>query len=430
MSLKPFSFSLIFCFILFASASGQTISSVMSTGNQMVVDAAGNVYFNERVAIKKRSPAGVVTTIAGTGTGGYSGDGGPATAAQMYSMGYLAIDGSGNIYFLDTTARLRKVNSTGIITTIAGIGIFGTTGDGGPATAAQISGYSGLVADATGNVYFASASARIRKVSASGTITTIAGTGVAGYSGDGGPATSATIDFYSRSLAVDVSGNVYFTDHSSNRLRMINVAGTISTFAGTGTAGYSGDGGPATAATINYPRCIASDNSGNIYISDANYRIRKINSAGIITTIAGTGVIGCSGDGGPALAAQVFYPWSIGVDAAGTIYFSDGECGMTRKISTTSAVTNIAAYNALSIIPTVNNGDFTISGALNVTTSSDLSIEVTDMAGKVVHKSMMHATGGNINEKIFLAGGVADGMYFLTLHAQDHSSTYKFIVQN
>lgn len=263
----------------------------------------------------------IITTVAGNGVAGYSGDGGPATAAHLQFPTSVSKDPFGNIYFSDRNNNcIRKIDASGIISTIAGTGVFGYSGDGGPATLAQIGSPYGIAVDNARNVYFSDYS-RLRKVDSSGIITTIAGTGTTGYSGDGGPATNANISI-SWGVLVDGIGNIYFSQTSC--VRKIDTAGIITTYAGTGISGYSGDGGPATAAQLHIRAELALDNTGNLFIADEqNNRIRKVNTAGIITTIVGTGVDGYTGDGGPATAADISRPVGLIIDGNGNLYFSN-----------------------------------------------------------------------------------------------------------
>jgi trimeric autotransporter adhesin len=219
--------------------------------------------------------------VAGTGSYGYSGDGGIATSAKLSYPGGVAIDASGNIYIVDTgNSRIRMVTkSTGIISTVAGTGSYGYRGDGGIATSASLNFPRGVAIDASGNLYIADTdNNRIRMVTKStGIISTVAGTGSSGYSGDGGLATSAALN-YPRGVAIDASANIYIADFYNYRIRMVTKStGIISTVAGTGSSGYSGDGGLATSAALNYPYGVAIDASGNIYIADThNHRIRML----------------------------------------------------------------------------------------------------------------------------------------------------------
>jgi PKD repeat protein len=286
-----------------------------------------------------------ITTIAGSGTAGSSGDGGQATSAQLNRPRGVAIDAQGNVYVAtENDYRVRKV-AGGTITTVAGTGVTGFSGDGGQATSAQITSPVGVAVDGQGNLYIADRdNNRIRKVSG-GIITTVAGTGVAGYSGDGGQATSAQI----RSpygIALDAQGNLYIADFNNNRVRKVTTAGVISTIAGTGVAGYSGDGGQATSAQLKGPVAVALDAQGNLYIADySNYRVRKVTTAGVISTVAGTGVPGFSGDGGPATSAQTGSPAGVAVDVSGTLYIADWSNNRIRAVSGGN-ITTIAGSTA------------------------------------------------------------------------------------
>jgi hypothetical protein len=287
--------------------------------------------------------AQIMNTFAGNGTGGYYGDGGQATAAEFSGPKGVAVDAAGNVYTGDSNNnRVRKINTAGIITTIAGNGTSGSTGDGGPATNATLNHPTILFADPAGNVYMSVNYQSIRKIDVTGIISTFAGNGVGGFTGDGGPATAAGLYCDQGGAAMDAAGNVYIADYNNQRVRMVNTAGIISTFAGNGTAAYSGDGGQATDASLNYPVSLVVDAAGNVYISD-NYdnHIRMVNTAGIISTFAGT-VAGYSGDGGQAAAAKINGPQAISIDAAGNIYFSDGSNSRVRMINTAGVITTIA----------------------------------------------------------------------------------------
>ncbi len=273
--------------------------------------------------IRQVSSSGTIFTVAGNGVGGFSGDGGPATAAQIYQPRDVAVDAAGNLFIADSSnARVRRVSPSGVITTVAGNGVLGFSGDGGPATAAQFSYLIGIAVDAVGNIFIADATnRRVRKVSLSGVITTVAGIGGGpGFSGDGGPATAAQMNA-PVGVAVDAVGDIYIADYSDHRVRRVVPAtapGTINTVAGNGTQGFSGDGGPATAAQLNNAQAVAVDATGNIIIGDfQDNRIRRVSASGVISTVAGTGAAGFSGDGGPAIAAQINAPDGVAVDAAG-----------------------------------------------------------------------------------------------------------------
>jgi len=287
--------------------------------------------------------AQLITTFAGNGTAGFSGNGGQATAAELNVPDGAACDASGNIYIADgSNNRVRKVTPSGIISTYAGNGTAGYTGDGGQATAAEINIPHGMTADASGNLYFVDQNNNsVRKVNSSGIISTFAGNGHAGFSGDGGQATAAEFDLPTE-VVFDASGNAYITDKTNERIRKVNTSGIISTFAGNGHAGYSGDGGQATAAEFNGPTDIYIDASGNAYVADpGNFRVRKINTSGIISTVIGDGHSGFSGDGGQATAAEIEAN-GVRVDASGNIYIGDFGNNRMRKVNTSGVINTIA----------------------------------------------------------------------------------------
>jgi Bacterial Ig-like domain (group 3)/NHL repeat len=294
------------------------------------------------------TPWSTVTTSAGTGAVGYTGDGGAATSATLASPSAVAYDASGNLYLADAQNHVvREISKNGQISTIAGTGIEGYSGDGTAATTALLDTPTGVAVDAAGNVYIAdSHNHRIRKVSG-GTIATVAGTGIAGFSGDGNAATAAQLSLPS-AVAVDSSGNVYIADTNNQRIRKITGT-TITTIAGEGEELYAGDGAAATAAVLDLPTGVAVDASGNVYIADRhNHRVRMITLAGTISTVAGSGIPsfsgGFSGDGASASAATLAKPSGVSVDGAGNIYIADTDNQRVRQVSS-GTVTTVAGSN-------------------------------------------------------------------------------------
>ncbi len=297
-----------------------------------------------------------ISTIAGTGTDGRSGDGGPATSAEFNNPLGLAVDSAGNLYVADFyNNRIRRVAVDGTITTVAGIGTYGSSGDGGLATQAELGNPESLAFDAAGNLYVGGYDNRVREIALDGTITTIAGNGNRGLDGDGGSAAAASLDFPS-SLAIDSAGNLYIAgsdDHTCvlSAIRKVTLDGIITTIAGNGTPGFSGDGGPAALALVNCPTGLSLDSDGNLLFSDGgNYRIRKI-ANGIITTVAGTGVAGYAGDDGPAIEAEINSATQTAFDAAGNLYIADRENERIRVLLNDGIITTVAG-----------NGDAAVAG--------------------------------------------------------------------
>lgn len=292
-----------------------------------------------------QTPQYSIFTIAGNGTNGYSGDGGPATQAELSNPCKVAADSSGNIYFADgTNARIRKIAGNNI-STIAGNGTAGYTGDGGPATSANISLPCGVAVDPSGNVYFSqtdSINSAVRRAPASGNISTVTGTSSgAGFSGDGSTATNAQVNGPT-GLALDGSGNLYIADTLNNRIRQIT-GNNIYTVAGNGVAQYSGDNGPAIRASLSGPQGVTVGPNGNLYIADTQNHCIRMVSGGVITTVAGTCTSGgFSGDNGPAVNAKLYYPKDVAVDAAGNLYIVDTYNFRIRMVTPGGTIVTIA----------------------------------------------------------------------------------------
>ena len=327
----------------FAGDGGPAVSAMLRGPEGIALDAAGNLhiadYVNDRVR-KVDALTGTISTVAGTGEEGFSGDGGPATVAMLNGPGGIALDGAGNLYIADgSNHRVRKVDAaTGDISTIAGTGRVGFSGDGGLATAATLRFPGPVACDSAGNLFVVDDERRIRKVDAStGRIST-----VAGGLGDGGPATSAAF-WRLAQVACDSAGNLHIADRSNNRIRKVDASiGTISTVAGTGVEGFGGDGGSAVSAMLNAPCAVAFDAAGSLYIADSgNHRVRKVDVAtGDISTVAGTGEEGFGGDGGPATSAMLNGPDGVALDGAGNLYIADQENHSVRKVEASTG--NIA----------------------------------------------------------------------------------------
>ncbi len=400
-----------------------TAAQVLST-NSVATDAAGNVYIYDLYRLRKINTSGVINTVAGIGAPGSGGDGGPATAAQI-EPGAVGCDVSGNIY-LCAGNKIRKITTSGIITTIAGTGSAGYGGDGGAATAAQFNNPTSLTIDGAFNIYIADAgNHRIRKINTSGIVTTIAGTGAPGFSGDGGSATAAKLNG-PYAVAFDGGGNVIIADNNNFRIREINTAGIITTIAGTGTAGFGGDGGPATAAMINSVRGICTDWTCSIIVADwLNSRVRKITSSGIITTVAGSGSPGFSGDGGPATAAMLWAPNSVAADVALNFYIADGENNRVRKVGniTTSVSSSASLPNAtLNVFPNPSNGSFTFR--LTSKNNEEVDCSITDITGKMV-KQITFIT----NKDYRLQSELPAGIYYLTAETKSGKVVEKIVVE-
>lgn len=386
----------------------------------VAVDRAGNVYIADanNNKVRKVSTTGVITTIAGNGTSGFSGDGGAATAAQLKYPTNIAVDLSGNVYITDANnARIRKVTPAGIISTYVGDGSLGYGGDGGQATAAQLHNPRGLHMDATGNLYIAAVfSQKVRMVDPSGIIMTVAGTGTSGYAGDGGSAVSAQLKDPS-GVGKDAAGNMYIADKSSHCIRKVTPTGTISTIAGNDvTADFAGDGGPATAARMKTPLTVKVDKYDNVFVLDmGNNRVRKINSSGVISTVAGATAVGSSGDGGPATAASFNFPQDIALDTLGNVYIADAGNNKIRKITYASpaGVVMPSQVGTLSVFPNPSAGAFTIRLG---EAAKDVLVTITDVSGRVVERTFYEGTQNviryNVAERV-------RGQYIVTAQAGD-----------
>ncbi|MEA2828359.1 MAG: trimeric autotransporter adhesin, partial [Actinomycetota bacterium] len=408
---------------------GPAVDANLATPDGVVADAAGNVYISDvyHYRVRRVDASGTITTVAGNGTKSFAGDGGPALDAEMSAASDIEVDPAGNIVLADPVNLLiRSVSPDGSIRTVAGNGAWSPVGgDGGPATAVGIGAY-GVDTDRAGNVYVADGSGgRVRKVTPAGIISTVAGTrGSNGSTGDGGPATAATI-VNPTDVAVDGMGNVFITDPESFRIRKVDPAGIITTFAGNGTRAYGGpggDGGPATSAQLDVPGHLALDGAGNLFFTEVRYvetgRIRKVDAAGRIstfatnvaasdlaadhagnlyvsdvvdqviyrydrngvrTTIAGNGTPGFSGDGGPALAARISGPSGVAV-AGDSLYISDGENNRIRRVSLAPARAVDWGLNHVGQL-----GDGTTASRSTATPATGALADVRSLSGGAYH---------------------------------------------
>ena len=367
-------------------------SQTLANPSGVVLDEDGNLYLADRhnQRVRKVSPNGTITTFAGTGTKGFSGDGGVAAAANLNTPIGLALDGLGNLYIADTgNYRVRKVDVHGFITTVAGTGTAGYDPghEGIAATSAHLHGTSGITVDGLGNLYLGdSTNHRVRKVDQEGIITTIAGTGVGGFNGDSIAATSANLN-NPVGLAVDGEGNLYIADASNHRIRKVQPDGVITTLAGTGVGGFNGDG-EATASQVNGPTNIAFA-AGNIFVGDyGNNRVRKIALAQeTIVTIAGTGATGFNGDNTAATNATLHQPSGVTVDEAGNVYIGDKQNQRIRKVDTSGVITTVAGSGTRTFDQNSSAAtSATLYGALRVVVDDQGNLFVADTESHRVRK--------------------------------------------
>ena len=346
-----------------------------------------------------------ISTVVGSTTSGsgFAGDGSAATNAKLNDPIQIALDSAGNLYIADSGSnRIRKVTaSTGKISTIAGGSLAGYSGDGAAATAALLDDPEGIFLDSSGNIFIADLLNNVvRKITTDGKINTVAGNSSRNFSGDGGPAISATLD-YPLGLATDSSGDLFFADSFNHRIRIVTPDGNINTYAGSGVANYSGDGGPATSADLNRPFGICLDAAGNLFIADnENHRIRKVTPGGAITTVAGTGTAGAAGDGGPATKAQLNRPYDVKVDSAGDLFIADYNNSRIRMVTPDGVIRTIAGGSGFGY-----NGDGGAATAAQINQPTGIAIDtngtiyIADSANNVIR--LLTPTAPSIN-----AGGV------------------------
>ncbi len=405
----------------FSGNGGQATAAELYSPTSVKADKSGNIYIADGIynCIRKVNASGIIINIAGNEygaptTGGFSGDGGQATDAELWAPKDIAFDTAGNLYIADQlNHRIRKVDTAGVITTIAGNGKFGFYGDGGPATASELDAPQGVSLDALGNIYIADwGNNRIRIINTSGIINTFAGNGNQNFWGDGGQATDAELYLPTRAVA-DIYGNVYIADNMNNRVRVVDIAGIIKTFAGNGYGGYSGDGAQATDAELNSPTAITIDGMGNVYVSDfTNQSVRAVSNSGFINTIAGIDAAGYYGDGGQASDAELKYPEGISMDGLGNLYIADWGNNRIRKVSALSGINQLSiGCNYINIYPVPNSGIFTITGV-----STGQEIELYNYLGQKVLSAISRQPTAN-----FDISNMPNGIYFVRILKKDGS---------
>ncbi len=429
--------------ISFLGEGGPATLATLGGPDAIALDSSGNLYIADPgylIVRKVNAATGLITTVAGSVTQGFSGDGGPATLATMYFPSGVALDRQNNIYISDYYNEVvRKVTaSTGIITTFAGTGLSGGySGDGGPAASARLSNPVGLVFDALGNLYIAdSQNGVVRKVDpGTGLITTFAGTGVIGYSGDGGPATLARLN-NPEGLVFDSLGNLYIADNGDFVVRKVSAGtGIINTVAGSGVTGFAGDGGPATLARFSEEiDGLAVGCGGVLYLTDDfNSRIRTVSPAGIVNTVFGTGVPGNSGDGGSPVTAQFSHPEALVFNGLGDLYIADYDFGVIRKISPlcpptpTPAATGTPEPCGMPIetffYPNPASGS---NGTIlfNLCEAGSGTIRIYNAAAEGIGSYSFTGNLG-VNRRSVDIGGLAHGIYYYVVQVEGAAGTQK-----
>jgi len=402
----------------FSGDDGLATSAQFYLPTNVAVDPAGNLFIadSSNSRIREVTTDGVISTVAGDGTAGFGGDGGQATSAELNNPVGVAVDRTGNLFIADSyNFCIRKVTPDGVIITVAGNGTAGFSGDGGPATEAQLYQPWNVAVDGEDNLFIADlVNHRIRKVTPNGVISTVAGMGTAGFSGDGGPAAEAQLR-YPTGVAIDTTGNLFIADSGNNRVRKVTPNGFISTVAGMGMAGFSGDGGPATEAPLSRPTGVAIDAAGNLFITDHdNNCIREITPNGLISTVAGVGTAGFSGDGGPAAEAQFNYPTGIALDNADNLFVADYDNNRIRVV--------MPGHSASGFFPSVVVGDrystlFTIINTRSTAVSGMLTVK--DPEGDSLFVTGTLADANGIVQSVLLGSEFpltvpADGTIFLS----------------
>jgi trimeric autotransporter adhesin len=418
----------------YAGDGGPATLSEMDAPVNVAVDNSGNVYITDdyNPVVRIVNAAGIISTCAGNGTYGYNGDGGPATAAEFGGVSGIVVDNSGNLYISDGGySVVRKVSASGIVTTIAGTGITGYNGEAGLATGIDLKYPAGLAVDNAGNIYVAdNGNNRVCKIEPSGMITTIAGfggyTSEAGYTGDGGSATDAKLNSPT-ALAIDATGDIFIADENNNVVRKIDPSGIITTFAGNHSTGGSGNGGPATAGEFNEIWGVAVDAASNVYIADlGNNVVRRVDASGILDSFAGTGSYGYTGDGGPAVLAEFYYPIAVAASASGAnVYIADFSNNVIRVVGALPSQTPAVSKETIRLTTAPNPTDDILTVQLNDAGTGTIIISVSDENGAILMEKQISNYQGN-GIPLFIKG-FPPGMYFVAVKTETGQYVSEFV---
>ena len=414
----------------FSGDGGAATAAQLNFPTYVTVDIYGNTYVSDNTnhRVRKITASGIITTIAGNGTTTYAGDGSIADSCGLYSPMGLAVDHWGDVYVADAGC-IRKIDPSGFISTYAGgcaTCTGGYSGDGGQATDAALDRPMGMAIDITGNLYFTEPNfSVVRKITPTGIISTVAGIGSEAHDYGDGIAT-ATGMFHPSDVAVDGAGNIYVTDFYNLEVRKIDASGMMHTVAG--GPGLTFAAGPATASGVGFPNSIAVDGHGNIYITDAGfYFIYKIDSTGIISKIAGNGTDGFSGDGGPALSAEIGAYTAVRSDAANNLFFADPANNRVRRISaipvTNTGVIETPKPSFFTVFPNPTTGKFTIQMTPCPQASS---ITITDLLGRMVYNC---TAAPNTSTAQLDLGHLQPGAYIVKLKNSNGTDEQKIIIQ-
>ena len=412
----------------YAGDNGPAWLAAFNRCSGVAVDGAGNVYVADKNnnVVRKINNLGIITTFAGNDTAGYGGDGGPANMAMLNSPCAVTTDAAGNVYIADAGNNvIRIVDVAGGINTYAGNDTAGYTGDGFSADQASLSSPQGIAMGGSGNLYIADAMNHvIRMVDAGGIISTVAGSGTFGFSGDGGAPTDAQLSNPS-GVALDPAGNLYIADINNHVVRkVIADSGIIRTFAGNHTSGFAGDGGNATAAQLSFPSSVSIDNAGSVYITDqGNNTVRRVDALGMISRFAGNRTNGYTGDGWWAADAELNSPSCVLADGSGKIYIADNGNNVIRLVTPGIAgVTPVAGATGIKVFPNPSTGTFTLQLPQ---TGKEATVSVLDVAGNVVAAKVIEASTQSTTMSLNI---IPAGNYLLQVTSGDKTYKEKLVI--